>query len=84
MELSERNLEVMRKIINSRQDVISVNGRVYSLLWQTALDGKTWCRVKVYEPKRDRRYMYGLYFRTKKAARINIAWNEYERSKLAV
>lgn len=84
MVATQHDLDVMNEIVRSRSDVFSANSRVYSLFWQTALDGKTWCRVKVYEPKRNRRYMYGLYFRTKKAARINIALCEYERSKLAV
>lgn len=28
-------------------DIIRHNGKTYTLYWQTALDGKTWCRVKV-------------------------------------
>lgn len=81
--VAEHDLQVMREIVNGRQDVFAVNGRVYYLFWQTAMDGKTWCRVRVFDQKRNRRYMYGLYFKTKKAARIDIAWHEYERSKAA-
>ena len=53
------------------QDIISHGGNTYYLYWQTALDGKTWCRVKVLDD-RGRAYRYPRYFRTKKAARLDI------------
>ena len=33
------------------QDIISHGGNTYYLYWQTALDGKTWCRVKVLDDR---------------------------------
>lgn len=52
-------------------DIIKHNGKTYTLYWQTALDGKTWCRVKV-KDERGREHQYRHYFKTKKAARIHI------------
>ena len=52
-------------------DIIKHGGKTYFLYWQTAMDGKTWCRVKVRD-ERGREYQYHLYFKTNKAARLHI------------
>ena len=57
-----------------KSDVIEKNGKTYLLYWQTALDGKTWCRVKVIHGKNT--YQYKYYFKTKKAARTHILIEE--------
>ena len=56
------------------KDSITRNGLTYVLYWQTALDGKTWCRVKVFGSY-DRTWQYPYYFKTKKAARLHILAN---------
>lgn len=55
-----------------KSDIIHKNGMEYILYWKTALDGKTFCRVKVHDPIRKTSYDYMYYFRTKKAAKIHI------------
>lgn len=47
------------------------NNVLYELYWDTALDGKTWCRVKVLGPDGSKR-QYTHYFRTKRAAQLHI------------
>ena len=54
-----------------QSDIIHHNGEIYGLYWQTAMDGRTWCRVRVMD-SRGRVYQYPRYFRTKKAARLDI------------
>lgn len=53
------------------KDYLQHGGKLYRLYWQTAMDGKTWCRVAVTDD-RGRKYQYPYYFKTKKAARIHI------------
>lgn len=47
------------------------NGVLYELYWDTAMDRKTWCRVKVLGQD-GRKYQYPYYFRTKRAAQVHI------------
>lgn len=56
-------------------DVLTIHGNTYRLYWKTALDGKTYCRVKVY-PEHGWPYQYRWYFKTKKAAQIHILATE--------
>lgn len=62
----DNQLPQMRK-----QDIIEVGGYIFSLYWQTALDGKTWCRVK-YSDKPGNTKQWPWYYKTKKAAKIDI------------
>lgn len=55
-----------------KSDMIEKNGNIYVLYWQTALDGKTWCRVKVYSHHGTHKGQYRYYFKTKKAAKTHI------------
>lgn len=55
-----------------KSDIVEKNGNIYVLYWQTALDGKTWCRVAVYSRNGCYNRNYGYYFKTKKAAKIHI------------
>ena len=55
-----------------KSDIIKKGDLTFILYWQTALDGKTWCRVKVYDEKRGTKYQYQNYFKTKKSARAHI------------
>lgn len=61
-----------------KSDIIELNGKTYFLYWDTALDGKTWCRVKVRDG-RGQEYQYSHYFKTKKAARLHILITEGKR-----
>ena len=54
-------------------DTITNGTLTYSIYWQTAMDGKRYCRVKVYDSQRGTTYQYGYYFKTKKAARLHIS-----------
>lgn len=46
-------------------DIIKRNGKTYTLYWQTALDGKTWCRVKV-KDERGSEYQISALFQNEK------------------
>lgn len=61
----------MQMLAHRKSDIIEKDGITYVLYWQTALDGKTWCRVKVYD--NGKKYQYRYYFETKKAARQHIS-----------
>lgn len=57
-----------------KNDTIELNGKTFVLYWQTALDGKRYCRIKVYDNTNSyiASYQYRFYFKTKKAARAHI------------
>ena len=63
---------VLIMIYARKSDIIEKNGNIYVLYWKTALDGKRWCRVKVYTHNGNHKRDYKYYFKTKKAAKTHI------------
>lgn len=63
-----------------KQDIIEVGEYTFSLYWQTALDGKTWCRVK-YTDKAGKARQWPYFYKTKKAAKIDIVVKMGEAAK---